>query len=675
MLVGRRPYEGTTTSILAQILIKQPPRPSELRPDVPPKLEEICLKAIAKTPADRYASMTQFAAALAEYLRNPQQPATAAPAPKTTEAARPTPPPSATTAPIKGKIAPTAPASGRSSRSDVNVRPSGTGKSGVKSGARSGSKRNSGKRKKKQQSQLPLIIGVAALVLVGIGAVVAGIVFWPSSNKNSSSSLALTTGGNPNGPSPNFYHPNPNSSPTKPTTPTETKPTKPTTPGFTVTTDSDTVKLAVGMPTKVTITVDRQEYKGAVTVSWKAPTNVLIAPGGPVTLKPEQNNVELTLRVLAETALGDSRLDITATPKDEPQRAPVAASLGVAIPPGSCIRVVEIGNKPGGALEAMAFAPDASLVLIGGGAGRPQGQPEDKVMEGNAIQVWNLERVEAISALAGHRDRVTTLALTADGSGALWVSADETVATWDLRNGKLKKQTPKQAQHLLLAALSADGIRALLAYAPLTDKGQTIPGYVIRFAPGNFAPIGTQMFTAGRDMMNSRDAEAVRALAVAPDHKQALIGGITGKLVLIDMVKLDAKHKHLTGHDEAVLCAAFSPVDNCAASGGGGVLQVGKLQQGKDNAVRLWNLTSGTEEWKADGHTNSVVSLAFSADGSLLASGSSDGEVRVWRVKDGSPVATLPGHTAKVLGMAFTKDGKQLWTGAADRTLRQWRLP
>jgi hypothetical protein len=64
MLTGRPPFQGHAHEILRQVLTCDPEPPSRLAPDLAPGLEAICLKALAKEPAARFASMEAFAAAL-----------------------------------------------------------------------------------------------------------------------------------------------------------------------------------------------------------------------------------------------------------------------------------------------------------------------------------------------------------------------------------------------------------------------------------------------------------------------------------------------------------------------------------------------------------------------------------------------------------------------------------
>jgi predicted Ser/Thr protein kinase len=64
LLTCRRPFEGPMGVLMAQIVMDPPRPPSELRPEVDPALEGICLKALAKRPQERYPSMTALAYAL-----------------------------------------------------------------------------------------------------------------------------------------------------------------------------------------------------------------------------------------------------------------------------------------------------------------------------------------------------------------------------------------------------------------------------------------------------------------------------------------------------------------------------------------------------------------------------------------------------------------------------------
>jgi predicted Ser/Thr protein kinase len=71
LLTGYLPFRGSGLAVAGQILTQEPLPLSAHRPDVDPRLELICRKAMAKKIADRYTSMGELAQALTEYLKTP----------------------------------------------------------------------------------------------------------------------------------------------------------------------------------------------------------------------------------------------------------------------------------------------------------------------------------------------------------------------------------------------------------------------------------------------------------------------------------------------------------------------------------------------------------------------------------------------------------------------------
>jgi serine/threonine protein kinase len=69
LLTGTVPFRGPLLSILSQLAKDEPKRPSVHRPEVDAELETICLKAMAKRPAERYATAAELADSLQDYLR------------------------------------------------------------------------------------------------------------------------------------------------------------------------------------------------------------------------------------------------------------------------------------------------------------------------------------------------------------------------------------------------------------------------------------------------------------------------------------------------------------------------------------------------------------------------------------------------------------------------------
>ena len=71
-----------------------------------------------------------------------------------------------------------------------------------------------------------------------------------------------------------------------------------------------------------------------------------------------------------------------------------------------------------------------------------------------------------------------------------------------------------------------------------------------------------------------------------------------------------------------------------------------------------------------------VYSVAFSANGELLATADADGKVGLWDPATGDPASNWPaGHTATVTAVAFSPDGDSLASAGADGTVRLWDPP
>ncbi len=91
-----------------------------------------------------------------------------------------------------------------------------------------------------------------------------------------------------------------------------------------------------------------------------------------------------------------------------------------------------------------------------------------------------------------------------------------------------------------------------------------------------------------------------------------------------------------------------------------------------DKTLRLWDVASGREIEKFEGHSSRVDSVAFSPDGKTALSGSNDETVRLWDLASGREIGKFIGHSDQVSAVAFAPDGKTALSGSDDHALRLW---
>ncbi|CAI7639834.1 unnamed protein product [Penicillium glandicola] len=118
--------------------------------------------------------------------------------------------------------------------------------------------------------------------------------------------------------------------------------------------------------------------------------------------------------------------------------------------------------------------------------------------------------------------------------------------------------------------------------------------------------------------------------------------------------------KTLKGHPDSVRTLAF--------------LQDGTLivLGSNDGTIKLWDTATGSLQKTLKGHLDSVRTVVFSPDGTQIASSSDDKTVRLWDTATGSLQKTLKRHSNSVRTVVFSPDGTQIASGSNDKTVKLW---
>ena len=120
----------------------------------------------------------------------------------------------------------------------------------------------------------------------------------------------------------------------------------------------------------------------------------------------------------------------------------------------------------------------------------------------------------------------------------------------------------------------------------------------------------------------------------------------------------------LSAHKESLYAVAFSP--------DGTTLATGAL----DGTVKLWDVATKTNiaTFSDSEHKQYVTSVAFSPDGTTLAAGMEDGGFKLWDVTTKTNIATLDIYASGAASVAFSPDGTTFAAGMEDGRIRLWNV-
>jgi WD40 repeat protein/tRNA A-37 threonylcarbamoyl transferase component Bud32 len=419
----------------------------------------------------------------------------------------------------------------------------------------------------------------------------------------------------------------------------------------------------------------------------------------------------------------------------------VAISPGgnlLAATAGSAVKLFELatGREPA-TLQghkdwacALAFSPNGKL-LASGSLGRHQAGQDHN------LKLWDMAEGREMTILQGQRGDVRALAFSPDGK-SLAAGGDELVL-WDVTTGRQQVSLGREKARVLTLAFAPDGkTLASGAASPYQSSGIGAGGEIKLWDPRHgqlwttlqdraasvycvvFSPDGKTLASAEGDqtvklwdvrarqqrtVLRGHEAR-VRGVAFAPDGKTVASASDDGTIRLW-ATEANVERTQLGKHAWAIRAVAFSPDGATLASADYQTVRLFAVATGQERRswdaqhwvfamawspdgrviatagnhgsrgeppglVKLWDATSGKERAALDPHTESVVRIAFSPDSRFLAAcdwsvkgRGTTGTVTIWDGITGYERVSLKGYTC----VAFAPDSQTVALGGRDGIL------
>lgn len=300
---------------------------------------------------------------------------------------------------------------------------------------------------------------------------------------------------------------------------------------------------------------------------------------------------------------------------------------------------------------------------------------------------------------------IVGLSISRDGNTLVSAGADGNIRFWDVVTGQVRRTLTGHSNALYRAIFSPDEKLLASSSRDTTARiwdvatGQelhALTGYRCAVKSVAFSPDGKTLASVGNDGVlklwdvktgkelkslvhsNSPDVDvSIYSVVFSRDGKNIYAGNGDGTISEWETAT-GRETKVWKSHNDAVLTLCFSPDYHMLASGGF-----------SDPTVKLWDTATWREirtlaEKKTEGLLEQLKPIAISPDGKLIAASIVGFDTKqnryvyirtfVWNVESGEKYFTLEGHKLDVDALVFTPDNRFLASGSLDGTIKFWEI-
>lgn len=297
-----------------------------------------------------------------------------------------------------------------------------------------------------------------------------------------------------------------------------------------------------------------------------------------------------------------------------------------------------------------------------------------------------LPKIDTISA---HRDGVSFVAIAPDGQRLISAGKDGTVKTWNLNTGELERTRSKpyssgkdikgfaaSADSSVIAGCEGrnvwiwDSRTGEQAHILVSEKqgiscvAVSLDGQLLALRTGS--QVKVYDVVSGQCQSSLESEHRVHGgIAISADKLLVAVGDFSDGMEMWGIktgrqISVIPSHKGFRGE---VCALAFSPVQEST------IFAISTYNK----SIKIFDSNTGELLRSLYGHSGSIKSIAISANGKVIASGSSDSTVRAWDLSTGSLIGVLSSHLKAVNYLYLSQDGQLIASGSDDGTVKIWR--